>query len=203
MRTLIISALCIFSLSADAQILRPEPYDRDRDNREPYYRDNPASRDDPYYRDEPYYNRDDRDARERRRERQRDRSQDDYGYGRQAPYGYGRDPLEVVNRIMSDVRMVASNNYGIEKRYRKHFKEVEEELGKFTRKYREGNFDKNNLKDAAESLEHLALSNSITSSHDRRIIRYALNTVQDLRSGRYDVNTRSRIDDRRFDLGNR
>jgi hypothetical protein len=205
MRTLIVSALFIFSLSADAQILSPEPYDRDRSNGDPYYqddRDQRDSRDDPYYRDKPYY-RGDRDVRGRRRERQRDRRQDDYDYGRQAPYGLGRDPLEVVNRIMSDVRMVASNNYSIEKHDRKHFEEVEEELGKFTRKYREGKFDKNNLKDAAESLEHLALSNSITSSHDRRIIRYALNTVQDLRSGRYDVNTRSRTDDRRLDLGNR
>jgi len=197
MRTFIASALLIFTLSADAQILRPEPYDRDRNNRDPYYRDDRYSKDDPYYKDEPYY-KSDRDGREG----QRNRRQDDYRYGRQAPYGYGRDPLEVVNRIMFDVRMVA-NNYSFEKNDRKHFEEVEEELGKFTRKYREGNFDKNNLKDAAESLEHLALSNSITSSHDRRIIRYALNTVQDLRSGRYDVNTRSRTDDRRFDLENR
>jgi hypothetical protein len=108
-----------------------------------------------------------------------------------------------VNRIMSDVRMVASNNYGIEKHDRKHFEEVEEELGKFTRKYRERNFDKNNLKDAAESLEHLARSDAIKSSRDRSIIQDALNTVQDLRSGRYGVNTRSRRSDRQFDLGNR
>jgi hypothetical protein len=159
-------------LFADAQILTPQPY--------------AGQRNDPYYRDDPYYG-DDRDVRrERPRERRRDRD----------GYGYAGDPLNLANRIMSDVRTVASNNYGIEKHDRKHFEEVEEELGKFTRKYREGKFDKNNLKDAAESLQHLANSDGIRSSRDRRILGDALNAVNGLRSGAYDMNTRSRTSDR-------
>ena len=103
--------------------------------------------------------------------------------------------MDIASRVMSDVRMVASNNYGIEKHDRRHFEEVEEELGKFTRKYRDGKFDKNNLKDAAESLQHLARSNAIRSSRDRRILSDSLMAIEDLRSGRYDMDSRSRSRD--------
>lgn len=189
MRMLIAPALLFFTLSADAQVVRPDSWDDRRDSRDPYYRD-------PYYRNDPYYE-DDRDyRRERRRERRRDRRDDDYsGYGRQSGYGYGRDPVDLAQRVMSDVRMVAGNNSGIEKHDRKHFEEVEEELGKFTRKYREGKYDRNNLKDAAESLQHLAGSRGIRSQRDRRILQDALYAVEQLRSGSYGVDTRSRTGD--------
>lgn len=170
-------------MSADAQVLRPEPYGQRNDNRDPYYRD------DPYYED-------DRDARRERRRARREARRDDYGYGRQGAYGYGGDPLDAANRIMSDVRSVYANNRGIGSHDRKHFEEVEEELGKFSRKYREGKYDRNNLKDASESLQHLTRADSIRSSRDRRVLQEALSAVEDLRSGRYDVSTRSRADDR-------
>ena len=177
MRVLTVGALFFVTISADAQILSPD-YDRSRD----------AQRD-PYYRDDPYYGDSDT-RRERRRDRRRDRRDDAYG-----SYGYSGDPLNIANRVMSDVRRVASNN-SVEKHDRKHFEEVEEELGKFTRKYRDGKFDKNNLKDAAESLQHLASSNAIRSSRDRRILQDSLGAIQSLRSGSYDMSTtRSRRDD--------
>lgn len=196
MRYILGSALFFLTLSADAQILTPDVKAQRHDSR------------DPYYRDDPYYG-DDREMRRERRRERRDRRgdygygnrrRDDYGYGRNDDYGrsrdygygYGGDPMSVASRVMSDVRMVASNNYGIEKHDRKHFEEVEEELGKFTRKYREGKYDKNNLKDAAESLRHLAGSQQIRSSRDRRILSDSLRAVEELRSGNYDSYSRSR-----------
>jgi hypothetical protein len=190
MRVFITSALFFLTLAADAQILTPGAPDRFDDRRDPYYRNNPYSRNDPYY---------DRD-RDVRRERRRGDSdygrRSGYGYGDSSGYGYGggysSDPLSIASRIMSDVRLVASNNYGMEKRDRKDVEEVEEELGKFSRKYREGKFDKNNLKDASESLQSLVRSSSIRSSRDRRILSDSLIAVEELRSGRYDAYSRSR-----------
>ena len=167
MRILAASALFILTVSVDAQILTPD-LGRQHDERDPSYRNGPY-RNDPYYGNDPYYEDDRRTRRERRQERRRN---DDYAYGRSG-YGYGTDPLSLVGRVRSDVRSVASNNYGVEKHDRKHFEEVEEELGKFERKYRDGKYDRNNLKDAAESLRHLASSNGIRSSRDRRLLQDA------------------------------
>jgi hypothetical protein len=179
-RMLVASAAFAFTLAADAQVLSPQGG----------YRDDPYNRNDPYYRG-------DRETRreERREERQRERRErrGDYGYGTQSGYGYGygSDPLDVVTRIQSDVRMIASNNYSWGKNERKHFEEVEEELGKFTRKYRDGKYDRNNLKDASESLQELTRSNTI-QSRDRRVLSDALTAVERLRSGNYDANARYR-----------
>jgi hypothetical protein len=168
MRSLIASGLFFFMLSADAQVLSPQPYDR-RDDRDPYYRND---------RD-PYYNADSRDRR-----------RDNYGYGRRSRNGYG-DPLAVADRVMSDVRRVSSNNY-MEKRDRKHLDKVEKGLAKFTQKYREGKFDEGKLNDAANSLNDLVRSSSIRNQRDRRVLQDALASIDDLRSGRYDRNARSR-----------
>ena len=180
-RMLLASAVLALTVSADAQILSPQGG----------YRDEPYNRDDPYYRG-------DRETRreQRREERRRDRRErrDDYGYGTQRGgygSGYGSDPLSVVTRIQSDVRMIASNNYSWGKNERKHFEEVEEELGKFTKKYRDGKYDRNNLKDAAESLQELTRSNAV-QSRDRRALSDALTAVERLRSGNYDANARYR-----------
>ena len=179
MRLFITSAILLAAMTADAQILTPDIQGQPRDSRDSYQRD------DPYYdRDDPYYENDRNSRRDRRRNR-RERTRDTYGYEGRNGSGYGTDPVGIANRVLSDVRGVASNNYRIEKDDRKHFEEVEEELNKFTRKYRDGKFDKNNLKDAAESLQHLARSNRIQSSRDRRVLEDSLRAVEDLRSGRY------------------
>jgi hypothetical protein len=164
-RTLLASALFFLTFAADAQVLNHDNRRRDRD-----------------YRNDPYYGDDDRT---RRRDRQRDRRNTDYGYGR-AGAGYRGDPAGIASGVMSDVRTVASNNYGIGKHDREHFEKVQNELGDFTRKYRQdGKIDRGNLDDAAENLEHLVQSDQIRSSRDRRILSDALNAVRGLRSGRY------------------
>jgi hypothetical protein len=182
MRMLVASAAFAFTLAADAQILSPQGGGRDPYDRDPY------SRNDPYYRGDRETRREER-REERRRERRERRG--DYGYGTQSGYGYGSDPLDVVTRIQSDVRMIASNNYSWGKNERKHFEEVEEELGKFTKKYRDGKYDRNNLKDAAESLQELTRSNAV-QPRDRRALSDALTAVERLRSGNYDANARYR-----------
>jgi hypothetical protein len=192
MRILAASALFVLTFSVDAQILTPD-LNRQHDERDPAYRNDPYSRNDPYYEN---------DRSTRRQRRQERRRNDDYGYGRSGS-GYGLDPLSLLGRVRSDVRSVAANNYGVEKKDRKHFDEVEEELGKFERKYRDGKYDRNNLKDAAESLRHLASSSGIRSSRDRRLLQDALSAVEELRSGNYETNSRSRVNDRGsiWDLG--
>jgi hypothetical protein len=162
-RTLLASALFFLTFAADAQILRHDDRQRDRD-----------------YRNDPYYRDDDR-----LRGRDRRDSRYGYDYGRSRT-GYRGDPAGIAGRVISDVRMVASNNYGIGKHDREHFEKVQEELGDFVRKYRrEGKIDRGNLDDAAENLEHLVQSDQIRSGRDRRILADSLNAVRDLRSGRY------------------
>jgi hypothetical protein len=131
---------------------------------------------DPYYtpRNDPYY-------------RNRDGYADDR-YSQERGYGYGRNQLSLIDRVMTDLNR-AAERARLDDHERNHFNEVAGNLQEFEARWARGKFDTGRLDRAIDSLKHLAEADRVRG-RDRDMLARDIEDLRQFRAnrGRYDQN---------------
>lgn len=155
------SGVLVLSLAANAQTWGQGSYYSQRDD--PHYRNDPNY---PNYPDRGGYYNDDRYPRQR-------------GYGNDR---YGSNPGSLIERVLSDINMAASNAL-LDGHEARHFDEAASKLQEFEGRWAQGKFDTGKLDKAIDNLRHLADADRV-NPRDRDMLARDIDELRQFRSTR-------------------